>query len=74
MTEWILSSSVLIAILILLRRCLRGKMKPQLQYGLWLLVLVRLLMPFSLGESAMSVEQILPVSVAPPQVHQYSPS
>lgn len=49
MLEWIISSSVLIIILILLRFALRGKISLRLQYALWALALVRLLFPYSIG-------------------------
>lgn len=55
MTEWIISSSVLILIIICLRRMLRGKLSLRLQYALWGLVLLRLLLPFSLFDSGISV-------------------
>jgi len=58
MFEWIVSSSVLIVVVILLRFILRGKISLRLQYALWALVLVRLLVPVSLGTSAMSVENL----------------
>lgn len=56
MTEWILSSTVLIAAVLLLRLALRGKISLRLQYALWALVLLRLLIPVSFGGSALSVE------------------
>lgn len=55
MTEWIITSSVLTALVILMRHALRGKIGLRLQYGLWLLVLVRLLVPVSFGTSPASV-------------------
>ena len=55
MVEWIVSSSVLIAVVILLRFILKGKISLRLQYALWALVLVRLLVPVSFGDTAMSV-------------------
>ena len=55
MAEWIVSASVLIAIVILLRAVLKGKISLRLQYALWALVLVRLLVPVSFGDTAMSV-------------------
>jgi len=55
MAEWIVSSSVLIAVVILLRFALKGKISLRLQYALWGLVLVRLLIPVSFGGTAMSV-------------------
>ena len=55
MVEWIVSSSVLIAVLILLRFVLKGKISLRLQYALWAVVLVRLLVPVSFGDTSMSV-------------------
>lgn len=60
MTVWILSSSVLIAAVAALRAALKGKIAPWLQYALWLLVLVRLLVPVSLTASRISVANLLP--------------
>ena len=55
MLEWIISSSVLIAVVIALRFALKGKISLRLQYALWALVLVRLIIPFSFGSSSLSV-------------------
>lgn len=55
MLEWIISSSVLIVVVIALRFVLKGKLSLRLQYALWALVLVRLLIPFSFGSSSISV-------------------
>ena len=55
MIEWAITSSVLILVVLALRRCLVGRMSLRLQYGLWALVLVRLLLPVSLGTAAWSV-------------------
>ncbi len=55
MVEWIVSSAVLIAVVILLRLVLKGKISLRLQYALWAVVLVRLLVPVSFGDTAMSV-------------------
>lgn len=54
MTEWIMTSTVLTALVILMRYILRGRIGLRLQYGLWLLVLVRLLLPVSFGTSPIS--------------------
>lgn len=59
MLETIITSSLLIAVLILLRYLLRGKISLRLQYALWLLVAVRLLMPFCIFESSLSVLNIM---------------
>ena len=58
--EVLISSSVLILALALLRILLRGKISPRLQFGLWLLVAVRLLVPVSIGQSAASVMNYVP--------------
>ena len=60
MIEWIVSSSALAAVLILLRLILRGKIRLRLQYALWGLLLLRLLIPVSFGSSAISVSNALP--------------
>ena len=61
MMEWIISSSVLIAVVILLRYALRGKLDPRLQYALWAVVLLRLLIPVSFGQTPFSVLNAAPV-------------
>lgn len=61
MTEWIFTSSVVITVVIALRTLLKGKISLRLQYSLWLLVLLRLLIPFSIP-SPMSILNILPVT------------
>ena len=60
MMQWIISSSVLIAVVIALRFALRGKISLRMQYALWLLVLVRLLVPVSFGTSDLSVMNAVP--------------
>ena len=55
MLEWAMTSSVLILVVLALRRLLSGKISLRLQYGLWALVLVRLLVPVSFGTTAVSV-------------------
>lgn len=55
MKEVLLTSSVLILVLAALRRVLRGRISLRLQYALWLLVAVRLLVPVQLGQSSLSV-------------------
>ena len=65
MIEWAITSSVLIFVVMVLRRLLTGKISLRLQYGLWALVLVRLLLPITFGETAWSVlnlvESVQPV-------------
>lgn len=60
MLEWFVSSAILLTVLIALHYLLRGKVSPKLQYALWAIALVRLLLPFSVGQSAASVENLVP--------------
>jgi len=55
MTELMITSSVLILVVIVLRHFLKGKISLRLQYVLWVLVLLRLLVPVTLFESPFSV-------------------
>lgn len=55
MTETVITSSVLIFVVILLRTVFKGRIKNRLRYALWLIAAARLLMPFSLAESSVSV-------------------
>ena len=55
MTEILVSSTVLILALAALRLLLRGRISPRLQYALWLLVALRLLLPGTLMKSPVSV-------------------
>ncbi|MBQ8390240.1 MAG: M56 family metallopeptidase [Oscillibacter sp.] len=56
MTDWVLSSSILIVVIAVLRYALKGKIGPRLQYALWALVLLRLLVPVNFGKSPISFE------------------
>ena len=60
MLEWFVSSAILLAVLIALHYLLRGKVSPKLQYALWAIALVRLLLPISVGQSYASVENLVP--------------
>jgi len=60
MIEWALASSVLIIAVMMLRRLLMGRISLRLQYLLWAPVLVRLLLPFSIGHSSMSIMNAVP--------------
>ena len=55
MIEWAITSSVLIFVVLVLRRLLIGRISLRLQYGLWTLVLVRLLLPVNLGGTSVSI-------------------
>lgn len=60
MTEWGIISTVLIIAVLALRRCCQGKLPHRLIYGLWLVVLVRLLVPVTPVESSFSILNFLP--------------
>lgn len=59
MIEWIVSSCVLILAVILVRAAFRNKLRAWVRYSLWALVLVRLLIPFSIGSSLLSTGNIV---------------
>ena len=65
MHDWILSSNILILVVIVLRTVLKGKISLRLQYALWGLVLLRLLIPVNFGSTDISVAN-LAVSNTPP--------
>ena len=71
MIEWAITSSVLILVVLVLRRLLRGKISLRLQYGLWALVLLRLLLPISFGATVVSVLNL--VDQAPIQTDSPAP-
>lgn len=73
MTEWFVSSAVLAALLIGAHYLLRGKISARLQYALWLVLLVRLLLPLSVGKTALSVANLLP-EAEPAAVIQAEPT
>ncbi len=64
MTNWIITSSVLILIIIAARKILKGHISPLLQYALWLIVLVRLVVPFNPLESSISILNAVPTSLS----------
>lgn len=61
MAEWIFCSSILIVLIIMLRYLLKEKITLRLQYALWALVLIRLLIPVSLGSTAVSILNVVKV-------------
>lgn len=63
MIEWIVTSSILTLIIIGIRFLFLGKISLRLQYALWGLLLMRLLLPVTFGSSAASVAN-LPGAVA----------
>ncbi len=55
MIETLISSSVLIILIMILRRTLRKKVLNRIIYSLWLVAAIRLMIPFGLPESPLSV-------------------
>lgn len=60
MIAWITSSTALTALVIGLRQALKGRISSRVRYALWLLVLLRLLIPGTLASSRVSVQNALP--------------
>lgn len=58
MNSWIIPSCLMIAAVLAVRFALRGKISLRLQYALWLLVLVRLLVPGPLFTSPFSTDAV----------------
>lgn len=58
--EWILSSSGLILLVLLVRFLFKKRISSRLRYALWLVVAVRLLFPFSISGTAVSILNLLP--------------
>ena len=58
MIEITITSSVLILVLILARKLCWGKISRRLQYGLWLLVVLRLLVPAQFFTSSLSIMNV----------------
>ena len=55
MKSIIITSSILILIVVALRYLLKEKISSRLRYTMWLLVAIRLLFPFEMGQSSLSV-------------------
>ena len=64
MIEWILTSSLLIAAVLLIRFVGRDRLSARVRYALWALVLLRLLLPGSFGATALSVLNYVPETTA----------
>ncbi len=65
MTQWIISSSLLIAAVLFIRAIAGDRLSARLRYALWGLVLLRLLIPGSIGESDLSVRNWMLNETAP---------
>lgn len=61
MLEWVITSGVLVIMVLLIRQLFKGRISLRLQYGLWLLVLVRLLVPVNMFDTDLSVLNLLSV-------------
>ena len=55
MLEWIVSSSALILLVLIVRALGKNRLSCRMRYALWLLVLVRLLVPVSFFHSSVTV-------------------
>ena len=60
MSEWIVTSSVLIAVVILIRFVFRKRLSLRVRYALWLAVALRLFLPVTISESPFSILNLLP--------------
>ncbi|MCH5250599.1 MAG: peptidoglycan DD-metalloendopeptidase family protein [Lachnospiraceae bacterium] len=60
MREIFITSSVLILAILLIRTVVKGRLNPCVQYALWLLVVVRLLLPVPLWNSRFSIMNLFP--------------
>lgn len=69
MLEWIVSSSLLILVVLVLRAALGKRISAVLRYGLWSVVLVRLLVPVAFFTLAVTP---LPAVKAPEALHEES--
>lgn len=61
MLGWAVTAGVLVILVLLMRQLFKGRISLRLQYGLWLLVLVRLLVPVNLFDTNVSVLNLLSV-------------
>lgn len=68
MLETVITSSVLIAVIALLRALLKNRISARLTYALWLVAALRLMLPFSLASSPVSVMN-MPQRVNLPEVN-----
>ena len=70
MKSVLITSSILILLLAALRPLLRGRIDPRLQYALWLVAALRLLVPVELADSAYSALALLDRAQRPAQIEQ----
>lgn len=60
MLEWIITSSVLILFVTVIRYLFRKRLSLRVRYALWLVVAIRLLIPVTFFDSPVSVLNLLP--------------
>lgn len=70
MKSILITSSILILLLATLRPLLRGRIDPRLQYALWLIIALRLLVPVELATSAYSALALLDRAEGPARAAQ----
>ncbi|MBQ3011737.1 MAG: hypothetical protein IJD81_11155 [Oscillospiraceae bacterium] len=70
MTQWILTSCILIAAVLLIRFVGRDKLSAWVRYALWALVLLRLLIPGGVGATSLSVLNYVPETDVAREVHR----
>ena len=61
MITWAISATLILLIVMMLRHVFGEKVSRRLRYSLWLVVMIRLLLPFSVGNSTLSIQNCLPV-------------
>ena len=59
MIKWMIASSCLILMILVIRQIFRRKISARLQYALWFFVAVRLLIPVNIGNSVLSIENFI---------------
>lgn len=72
MTNWILTSCILIVAVIALRAIFKGRISMRMRYGLWALVLIRLLIPGNFIPSHLSVENLALSFSQQPQIQEFT--
>lgn len=61
MFAWVITSGVSVVLILLIRWIFKGKISLWLQYALWLLVLVRLLIPVNVIDTDISILKFVPL-------------
>ncbi len=63
MRDFMITSSFLIGVVLLIRYLAKGRLNPMLQYALWIPVVLRLIIPVPLWSSQFSVLNLVPDSL-----------